>query len=188
MVTSSQVLSASAAFASLASSSYTSTQVGVRSWSILDVDGMLRDLARDVAEIGRLVPKQPEPDPIVVPVSQFKDITITAYTSSVEECDSDPFITADGSVTADGIIAANFLPFGTKVRIPTLFGDKVFEVHDRMNARYWYRIDIWMEKKQDMRQFGIKRKVVVEVLEMGSGKTRWNDPIAKEERRAVAQR
>ncbi len=97
----------------------------------------------------------------------------TAYTSSVEECDSDPFITADGSTTRDGIIAANFLPFGTKVRIPSLFGDKIFEVHDRMNARYWYRIDVWMEKKADMRQYGIHRNVKIEIVEMGNGKTQW---------------
>lgn len=97
----------------------------------------------------------------------------TAYTSSVEECDSDPFTTADGSKTHDGIIAANFLPFGTKVRIPALFGDKIFEVHDRMNARYWYRIDVWMEKKVDMLQYGIHHNVKIEIVQMGDGKTQW---------------
>lgn len=106
------------------------------------------------------------------PVKTFM-VDATAYTSSVEECDSDPFITADGSTTRDGIIAANFLPFNTKVRIPELFGDKIFEVHDRMNARYWYRVDVWMEKKPDMRQFGIHRNVKIEIVEMGDGKTQW---------------
>lgn len=90
--------------------------------------------------------------------------TATAYTSSVEECDSTPFITADGSHVRDGIIAANFLKFGTKVRIPDLYGDKVFEVHDRMNKRYSNRIDIWMEKKVDARKFGLKRNIKIEVL------------------------
>ena len=33
-------------------------------------------------------------------------------------------------------IAANFLPLGTQVKIPELFGDKVLVVHDRMNSRY----------------------------------------------------
>jgi 3D (Asp-Asp-Asp) domain-containing protein len=99
----------------------------------------------------------------------------TAYTSSVEECDGDPFITADGSTTRDGIIAANFLPFNTKVRIPELFGDKVFEVHDRMNARYLYRVDVWMEKKTDMRQYGIHHNVTIEIVQMGDGKKHWGE-------------
>ncbi len=100
-------------------------------------------------------------------------VDITAYTSTPEECDSDPFITADGSTVRNGIIAANFLPFGTKVRIPDVFGDRVFEVHDRMNKRYWYRIDIWMDDGTAMRQFGIKRNMKIEVVEMGNGKTQW---------------
>lgn len=100
-------------------------------------------------------------------------VDITAYTSTPEECDADPFITADGSTVRNGIIAANFLPFGTKVRIPEVFGDRVFEVHDRMNKRYWYRIDIWMDDGTAMRQFGIKRNMKIEVVEMGNGKTQW---------------
>ncbi|GEM_PF-2577250 len=107
-------------------------------------------------------------------------IDTTAYTSSVEECDDDPFVTADGSTTHDGIVAANFLPFNTKVRIPELFGDKIFEVHDRMNtkyndrAKYRPRVDVWMEKKGDMRQFGYKPMVKLEIVEMGDGSTQWN--------------
>lgn len=97
----------------------------------------------------------------------------TAYTSTVEECDSDPFITADGSRVRDGIIAANFLPFGTKVRLPTVFGDRIFEVHDRMNKRYWYRVDIWMAKGRDMRQYGIKHSIPLEIVEWGTGDTQW---------------
>ncbi|MDO8617806.1 MAG: hypothetical protein Q7N87_02890 [Candidatus Uhrbacteria bacterium] len=114
-------------------------------------------------------------------------VDATAYTSSVEECDSDPFITADGSTTHDGIIAANFLPFNTKVKIPELFGDKIFEVHDRMNSKYndrskyRPRIDVWMEKKVDMRQFGYKPMIKIEIVEMGDGKTQWN-------KRALAMR
>ncbi|MBU2566654.1 3D domain-containing protein [Patescibacteria group bacterium] len=89
---------------------------------------------------------------------------MTAYTSSVEECDSTPFITADGTHTEWGIVAANFLPFGTKIRIPEYFGDQVFVVHDRMNQRYYYRVDVWMQTKTEAFQFG-KRKLKIEVLE-----------------------
>ncbi|MDO8583677.1 MAG: hypothetical protein Q7R83_00665 [bacterium] len=100
-------------------------------------------------------------------------VDATAYTSSVEECDADPFITADGSTTRDGIIAANFLPFGTKVRIPSVYGDRVFEVHDRMNKRYRYRVDVWMSNKADMWNFGIHKNIKIEIVEWGTGETQW---------------
>ena len=86
--------------------------------------------------------------------------TVTAYNSEVGQCDDSPCITANGfNVCEHGIedtIAANFLPFGAKVRIPELYGDKVFIVRDRMNKRYPNRIDIWMINKADARQFGVK--------------------------------
>ncbi|MFA6131415.1 MAG: hypothetical protein WC730_04130 [Patescibacteria group bacterium] len=112
-----------------------------------------------------------------VKVLKTYSIDVTAYTSTIEECDADPFITADGSTVADGIIAANFLPFKTKVRFPELFGDKVFEVHDRMNKRYWLRADVWMVKKTDMRKFGIHRKVTIEVVEWGDNGTQWAERV-----------
>ncbi|MBM3204566.1 hypothetical protein FJZ48_01120 [Candidatus Uhrbacteria bacterium] len=111
------------------------------------------------------------PEPVVLKTIKMD---VTAYTSSVEECDSDPFITADGSTTRDGIVATNVLPFGTKIRIPDYFGDKVFEVHDRMNKRYSYRVDVWMQEKGEMRRFGIKRNASIEILEMGDNSTQWN--------------
>lgn len=97
----------------------------------------------------------------------------TAYTSSPEETDADPFVTADGSDVRDSIIATNVLPFGTKVRIPTVYGDRIFEVHDRMNARYSYRVDVWMADKQEVRQFGLKRNIPIEVVEYGDNTTQW---------------
>jgi 3D (Asp-Asp-Asp) domain-containing protein len=92
----------------------------------------------------------------VTVVKEYKYVPMTAYTSRPEETDDSPFITADGSHVRDGIIAANFLPFGTKIRIPSLFGDKVFEVHDRMNKRYPYKADVWMEGYADAIKFGVK--------------------------------
>jgi len=100
-------------------------------------------------------------------------VDMTAYTSTPEECDDSPFVTADGSMVADGIVATNILPFGTKIRIPKYFGDKVFEVHDRMNARYSYRVDIWMNDKKAMQNWGLKQNVTIEVVEYGDGKTQW---------------
>ena len=90
---------------------------------------------------------------------------ITAYTSTKDQTDDDPFIAATGKRVHDGMIAANFLPFGTKVKIPALYGDKIFVVEDRMNARYGYgRMDMWMDAtKAEARKFGVKR-VEVEIF------------------------
>jgi 3D (Asp-Asp-Asp) domain-containing protein len=91
------------------------------------------------------------------------NVPVSAYNSEVGQTDGSPFTTADGSQVRDGIVAANFLKHGTRFRIPDYFGNKVFEVHDRMNARYTYKIDIWMLNKADARKWGV-RNVKVEIL------------------------
>jgi 3D (Asp-Asp-Asp) domain-containing protein len=114
------------------------------------------------------------------PTLKTYSISVTGYNSEEGQTDSTPFTTADGSTVGDGIIAANFLPFNTKVRFPDLFGDRVFEVHDRMNPRYNLRADIWMASKPDALKFGLKRNVKIEVIEWGDNSdTQWKR-IAKE--------
>ena len=94
--------------------------------------------------------------------------TMTAYNSEIGQCDSTPCITANGfNLCEHGVedsIAANWLKFGTKVRIPELFGDKVFVVRDRMNKRYTERVDIWMLEKETAKGFG-RRIAKIEILE-----------------------
>lgn len=89
---------------------------------------------------------------------------ITAYTSTPDQTDSSPFIAASGKRVHDGMIAANGLPFGTIIKIPSLYGDKEFIVEDRMNARYGLgRMDIWLDTtKKEALKFGVKR-VMVEI-------------------------
>lgn len=89
--------------------------------------------------------------------------TVTAYTSTVDQCDSTPFITANGTRVHDGIVAANWLKFGARVRIPEMFGDKVFIVTDRMNPRFADRMDIWMDDYDAAIKFGARR-LTIEVL------------------------
>ena len=93
-------------------------------------------------------------------------VVATAYNSEPGQTDDTPCITANGhdlcdtyaTYGADNTIAANFLPIGTTVRFPDLYGDKVFVVRDRMNARYGYgRIDMWLPVKADAKIFGVKR-------------------------------
>jgi len=71
---------------------------------------------------------------------------ITAYSSCPEETDDTPFITASNQRVRKGE-----LPFGTKVVIEGL-GE--FEVQDRTNSRYGYRIDVWMSSKEEALNFG----------------------------------
>lgn len=96
------------------------------------------------------------------------NMTVTAYNSEVGQCDDTPCITANGfNVCEHGIedvIATNILPFGTKVMFPELYGDKVFTVQDRMNAKYSYRADIWMVNRADAIQFGAHYNVKMVVL------------------------
>lgn len=93
---------------------------------------------------------------------------MTAYNSDPRQTDDTPCITANGfDVCAHGIedtIAANFLKFGTKVKIPELFGDRVFVVRDRMNKRYPDRVDVWFKSYDDAIKFGI-RVASIEIVE-----------------------
>ncbi len=83
---------------------------------------------------------------------------LTAYTSTPDQTDDSPFIAANGAHVYDGMVAANWLPFGTKIKIPSIYGDKIFTVEDRMNERYGFgRMDIWLDApKQTAIQFGVK--------------------------------
>lgn len=93
---------------------------------------------------------------------------ITAYNSNVGQTDNSPCTTANGfNVCKHGkedTIAANFLEFGTKVKIPELFGDRVFVVRDRMNAKHPDRVDIWMKDYSSAIKFGVKT-AKIQVLE-----------------------
>lgn len=101
------------------------------------------------------------------PNSQIRKIkvVVTAYSSSPWQTDSSPYITAAGTWVKDGIIANNFLSFGTKVRIPELYGDRVFVVEDRMHwTKSNYHFDVWFASYGEALNFGTKR-TYIEILE-----------------------
>ena len=101
-----------------------------------------------------------------IPVNHVKvreAVTVTAYSSRPQETDDTPFIAASGKHVFDGMVAANWLPFGAKVRIPELFGDKVFVVEDRMHRRNSEKLDIWFASTREAIKFGVK-KVNIEIL------------------------
>ncbi len=110
--------------------------------------------------------------------ARVKSIIATAYSSDPYQTDNTPCIPAinyDLCEAAErgevNTIAANFLPKGTQVRFPEVYGDKIFVVRDRMNARYnrTNRIDFYtavldedgvldtQASKQKAKNFGLKR-------------------------------
>lgn len=108
-------------------------------------------------------PEEPPSIAAVVnaPAHKTYEVSVSAYSSSVDETDSTPFITAWGTRTRDGVIAANFLPLGTKVQLPELYGDKIFTVEDRMNRRFSDSVDVWMPSKSNAIVFGRQTSRIV---------------------------
>ncbi len=103
---------------------------------------------------------------------ETREVWLTAYSSTPEETDDTPFVTATGNHVRDGIVATNFLPFGTRVRIPEVFGDKIFVVDDRMHPRKTDFMDVWMPSKQDALNLGIRRTNIVVLAPIGTPDSR----------------
>lgn len=114
--------------------------------------------------------KETEEEMVDLKVVSIHTVRITGYSSTPDQTDDTPFITASGAYVRDGIIAANVyvngrrIPFGTLVRIPEIYGDKIFIVEDRMNVRYTNNIDIWFPERSLAKTFGSK-KAVIEIVE-----------------------
>jgi len=109
--------------------------------------------------------------PIVVPTNtpegskdQIQAI-VSYFTASVNETDDEPCITADGTNICnieENIIAANWLPFNTKVKID----GKIYRVADRMNQRYQKPyVDILVKTKFEARRLGRQKKMLEVVTE-----------------------
>ena len=123
------------------------------------------------ALLSSTIPETTNTNPIRYGTSRFKvqvgttfDLTVTAYSSTVDQCDSDPFTTASGTRVHDGTVAANFLPVGTHVVFPNYSGNKIYTIEDRTNAKYSSRADIWMVSRGAALQFG-KRHLQMVVVE-----------------------
>ncbi|MEK7198185.1 MAG: hypothetical protein AAB648_01840, partial [Patescibacteria group bacterium] len=88
-------------------------------------------------------------------------VVLTAYSSTPDQTDDTPFITASNTRVRDGVVAANFLAFGTQLKIPSLFGDKVFTVEDRMARKHPDKIDIWFPERHFAKNFGVQEANVI---------------------------
>ena len=145
----------------------------------------IEEKAQKVAVYPALPPKpepEPEPAPVIVTPKQttyvakapapstapltsgnIRTVTVTAYSSTPDQTWGDPFTTASGTRVHWGTVAANFLPFGTKVRFPDYFGEQVFTIEDRTAKRFSNRADIWFPSRGEALQFG-KRSLRIEIL------------------------
>jgi len=83
-------------------------------------------------------------------------IVVTAYSSTVDQTDDSPFITASNTLVRDGIVASNLLPFGTKIRFPELNPKKIYVVEDRLAPKNSHKIDIWFPSTDLAVDFGVK--------------------------------
>ncbi len=90
------------------------------------------------------------------------DVTVTAYSSTVGQTDSTPFITASMTHVRPGVIAlSRDLIRRYNPNAPFAYGDQVvieghgiFTVEDTMNQRYSKRADIWFPSTSEALQFG----------------------------------
>ena len=93
------------------------------------------------------------------------NVVVTAYSSTVDQTDNSPYLTAAGTKVEDGVVANNTLPFGTKIKFPALYGDKVFTVEDRLHwKKSNYHVDVWFPSREKALEFG-KKHTYIEVLE-----------------------
>ena len=104
------------------------------------------------------------------PKSEIKIITlkkssavVTAYSSTVDQTDSTPFINAAGKRVRFGTVACNFLPLGTKIKFNNFYPQLIFVVEDRMNKRFNQRIDIWFPTRRQAKNFG-RRKMDYQIV------------------------
>lgn len=93
-------------------------------------------------------------------------VNSSAYASSPYQTDSTPCITAAGTTVRPGVVATNFLPFGTVVSID----NKEYIVEDRMNSRFaGYYMDIWFPSTSEALEFGRKKQDITIVAYKEAG-------------------
>lgn len=110
--------------------------------------------------------------------SEQFDVVMTAYSSTVSQTDSTPFLTSTNQRVKLGIVAASRdllaekLPYGTQLRVVAINntskcgGQKpeiILEVQDTMNKRKRNQLDLWLPSTSKAREWG-RCEVTVEIL------------------------
>ena len=111
--------------------------------------------------------------------SQSISVIVTAYSSTVDQTDSTPFLTSTQERVRPGIVAVSRdllsteLPYGTQIRIihieedPYRCGawnvDTILEVQDTMHRRKRNQVDIWVPSRAEAIQWG-RCQAVLQVI------------------------
>lgn len=98
-----------------------------------------------------------------IPETEIKEINVivTAYSSTPDQTDGDPYTTAAGTQVERGVVANNDLPFGTKIKFPELYGDEIFVVEDRLHwSKESNHVDIWFPSREEAEEFGVKKTYI----------------------------
>jgi 3D (Asp-Asp-Asp) domain-containing protein len=92
-------------------------------------------------------------------------VTVTGYSSTPDQTDSSPYITASNTRVRSGILALSRdllreftpgAPFGYGDRLE-IEGVGSFVVEDTMNPRYTRRADIWFSTRAAARRWGVRQ-------------------------------
>ena len=93
------------------------------------------------------------------------EVIVTGYSSTADQTDSTPFLTATMTSVRPGVIAlSRDLIQRYNPEAPFRYGDRVivegigvFVVEDTMNKRYERRADIWFPTRDEAKQWGKKQ-------------------------------
>ena len=94
-----------------------------------------------------------EEEPLVT-----REVIVTYYTASIEECGKSDGITASGVRAIEGItVAADDIPLGTVI----ILDGKEYIVQDKFGGNYRNRIDIYTEDRNYAISRGISRATII---------------------------
>lgn len=105
----------------------------------------------------------PRSTPVVAQNEYQLVAKVTGYSSSVNETDDSPTITASNTTTRHGVVANNCLPLGTEIELKGLRGVEsgIYYVEDTKAPRFgceW--IDVWRSSKGSARKVGVQHTTV----------------------------
>lgn len=133
-------------------------QVGIRQGRYLEKREMLRGDIEDNRKTASVIEGRLERFE-----KELVNITVTAYSPKVEECDDTPYVTASQRPVREGTIAVSR---DLEKELGWKLGDRVyldglgvFEVWDRMHRRWEKRVDVFFFDTNEAKIFGVKKTV-----------------------------
>jgi 3D (Asp-Asp-Asp) domain-containing protein len=114
---------------------------------------------------------------LITPIQNYniigsKVVSITGYQPTIEQCDSTPNITADGSIITEPIDRLKWCAISPDLKKQFKFGDSIYIMHPNMKLRgWWYIHDIMNPRLKDkVDLLTNEKKVTIKTI-----KIYWND-------------